>query len=131
MVYGTINPAICPHEVEIVRTIISQMESGHYAKPTYLWIRLHPQMVRGTTSRPIEPFLALRSENVHVEIPPVQSESLNWDLPKSDAEHLLRLLTTADLVVTTSSTLSIDAACVDTPIANVFFDGTQGPGLHD
>ena len=125
MVYGTINPAICTHEVEIVRTIIRQMESGRYTKPTYLWIRLHPQMVKGSTSRPIEPFLALRSESVHVEIPPVQSESLNWDLPKSDGEHLLRLLATANLVVTTSSTLSIDAACVETPIANAFFDGSQ------
>jgi hypothetical protein len=33
------------------------------------------------------------------------------------------LLSAADVAITTSSTLSIDAACVDTPIVNVFFDG--------
>ena len=31
----------------------------------------------------------------------------------------------ADMVVTTSSTLSIDAACAGTPIINVFFDGAE------
>jgi hypothetical protein len=46
-------------------------------------------------------------------------------LPQADAAHLADLLCAADVAVTTSSTLSIDAACADTPIVNVFFDGTR------
>ncbi len=125
LVYGTINPGICPHDIEIVREIVRVMQSGQIQRPAFLWIRLHPQMVKGPWKQVLASFFDLQSDNVYVEVPPVQSDALNWDLPKSDATHLMQLLAAADLVVTTSSTLSIDAACAGTPIVNVFFDGAQ------
>lgn len=125
MMYGTINPAICEHEVDILKTIIATMRKAELRRPPYLWIRLHPQVVHGNTRRSLDPFLALRADDVHVEIPPVNESKLEWDLPKNDADHLRNLLASADMVVTTSSTLSIDAACAGTPIVNVFFDGRQ------
>ncbi|MFK7769662.1 MAG: hypothetical protein AB8B55_20810 [Mariniblastus sp.] len=123
MVYGTINPAICPHEIEIVNSIIRVIKSGKLSKKVHLWIRLHPQVVQGPFKKSLQPFLDLESEFVHVEVPPVREGALNWDLPKSDSHHLASLLTAADILGTTSSTLSIDAACVDTPVINLFYDG--------
>ncbi len=123
MMYGTINPGICPHEIEILRCIIQTMRAAGLNKTPYLWIRLHPQVVNGPWKRSLEQFTSLSADDVHVEIPPVNSSKLNWDLPKTDTEHLRNLIACSDVVVTTSSTLSIDAACADTPIANVFFDG--------
>ncbi len=123
MVYGTINPAICPHEIEIVKSIIRVIESGKLPEKVFLWIRLHPQVVQGPFKKSLQPFIDLESEKVHVEIPPVRKGALNWDLPKSDSHHLASLLTSADILATTSSTLSIDAACVDTPVINLFYDG--------
>lgn len=123
MVYGTINPAICPHEIDILNSIIRVMDSGQLPEKVFLWIRLHPQVVQGPFKESLQPFLDLESENVHVEVPPVREGALNWDLPKSDSHHLASLLSAADMLATTSSTLSIDAACVDTPVINIFYDG--------
>ena len=125
MVYGTINPAICPHEIEIVNSIIRVIESGKLSKKVYLWIRLHPQVVQGPFKQSLQPFLDLESDSVHVEVPPVREGSLNWDLPKSDSHHLASLVASANILSTTSSTLSIDAACVDTPVINLFYDGIE------
>jgi hypothetical protein len=123
MTYGTINPGICPHEIAIVKTLIAAMRQATLSRRPYLWIRLHPQVVNGPWQRSLQPFLDLAAEDVYVEVPPVHDGSLCWDMPKADATHLLQLLAASDLCVTTSSTLSIDAACAGTPIANVFFDG--------
>ncbi len=125
IMYGTINPAILPHEIEILRPIVAAMNAGRFGCRSHLWIRLHPQVIRGHYSRSLEPFRALASENVTIEEPPVQSNKLAWDLPKSDNEHLANLLAASDVVITPCSTLVIDAACAETPIINVFFDGDQ------
>ncbi len=123
IVYGTINPPICPHEPQIVRSIIRQMREGQFPRTCHLWVRLHPQVVKGDSRHIIQPYLDMAAEDVHIEVPPVQSDALSWDLPKSDAIHLAKTIAAADIVVTTSSTLSIDAACLDTPIINIFYDG--------
>jgi hypothetical protein len=123
IVYGTINPALVPHEIEILRQIVAAMRSGRFGFTPYLWIRLHPQVIRGQYARSLEPFRQLAGPDVTVEEPCVQSDKLAWDLPKEDAYHLAELLAAADVVVTPNSTLSIDAACAGTPIINLAFDG--------
>jgi hypothetical protein len=126
MVYGTINPAILPHEGNILRSIVGAMKAGKFRRRTHLWIRLHPQVVKGVYSKNLGPFEDLAGPDVTVEKPPVQSDKLAWDLPKEDATHLAELLGAADVVATPSSTLVIDAACAGTPIVDVLFDG-DGP----
>ncbi len=125
LVYGTINPAILPHEIEIVRQIVAAARSGKFRRRPHIWIRLHPQVMKGAYSQSIEPYRALAGEGVTVEEPQVQSTSLAWDLPKQDAAHLAELLAAADVVSTPSSTLVIDAAAAGAPIVNVLFDGCQ------
>lgn len=125
MMYGTINPGICGHEIEILRSIIARMRASDLPRRPFLWIRLHPQVVNGSWESSVEPFRSLAADDVRVEIPPVTDSKLHWDLPRRDAEHLRSLITASDMVITTSSTLSIDAACADTPITNVFFDGCK------
>lgn len=127
MMYGTINPGICGHEIEILRSIISEIRTGNYPQKPYLWIRLHPQVVNGPWKTSLQGFQDLAADDVYVETPAVTPSKLNWDLPKQDAEHLKNLMVASDLVLTTSSTLSIDAACAGTPIANVFFDSVDVP----
>lgn len=124
LMYGTINPALVPHEYQIVSEIVDWMKNGRFSRPVHLWVRLHPQVVQGVYRRNVDNYLALKCERVHIEVPPVHDSCLNWDLPKEDAEHLASLLTASDVVITPNSTLSIDAACVDTPIVNLFHDST-------
>ncbi len=123
IVYGTINPGILPHEPQIVQQIVQAVRSGQFQRPIHLWVRLHPQSVRGIFSRTLAPYRELAGPDVTIEEPPVRSEQLAWDLPQSDAGHLAHLLAAADVVSTPSSTLVIDSACAGTPIVNVLFDG--------
>ncbi len=123
LVYGTINPQIMPHEINVARRIAELVNEGLFRRSCHLWIRLHPQVVQGNTKINLEPYQALVGPRVHLEVPPVRESALSWDLPKADAEHLSSLMAAADVVIATSSTLSIDAACTGTPIVNVFWDG--------
>jgi hypothetical protein len=125
IVYGTINPALLPHEVNILRSIVKAMRQNRFHRKPYLWVRLHPQVVKGQYSQSLAPFQELAADDVHIEEPAVQSSALAWDLPKEDAEHLANLMVAADIVVTPNSTFSIDAACAGTPIINTFFDGDE------
>ncbi len=125
IVYGTINPALIPHELNILKQIAESLKTSAFKTRPYLWVRLHPQVIRGFYSKSLEPFRALAGEDVRIEEPKVQSDKLAWDLPKEDAEHLAHLMAAADIVITPNSTLSIDAACAGTPIINVFYDGPE------
>jgi hypothetical protein len=125
VMYGTINPAILPHEIAIVRQIADGIIANQFGPRTHLWVRLHPQVVRGVYSTSLDDYRALQSDRVHIEIPKVVSEALAWDLPAADALHLAQLLAASDVVATPSSTLIIDAACAGTPIVNVSYDGPE------
>lgn len=125
MMYGTINPGICGHELDILKALIAKMRTTQLPRKPFLWVRLHPQVVNGAWKSSLAPFQQLEADDVHIEVPPVTNSKLDWDLPKEDAVHLKNLIAASDIVITTSSTLSIDAACADTPIVNVFFDGRE------
>jgi len=125
IVYGTINPGIAPHEAAIVGQIVEAMRSRKFQSRPHLWVRIHPQAVKGYYRQNLEAYQALAGPDVTIEIPPVQSEKLAWDLPKSDAAHLAELLAAADVVATPSSTLVIDAVCVETPVITIAFDGPE------
>lgn len=117
IVWGTINEAIYPNQLDLLRRFIDRFQTG--GGPRFLWIRAHPQSVHGPHADLIPSYEALTGPNVHVELPPVVSTRLAWDLPSSDLHHLAQLLTAADVVVTPQSTLSIDAACAGTPVVNL------------
>jgi hypothetical protein len=123
LLYGTINPAILPHEIEIVRQLVKALRQGRASRKYHLWIRLHPQTIRGPFMQSIEPYRALAGPDITVEEPPVQSTLLDWDLPREETLHLANLLSASDVVLTPSSTLVIDAACTDTPAISLLFDG--------
>jgi len=123
ILYGTINPAILPHEFGIVEQLARAVAGGALRRPCHLWIRLHPQMVKGPFRTSIEPYRKLAGPFVHVEEPPVRDSALAWDLPKEDSLHLADLLCASDVMLTPCSTLVIDAACTDTPAVSVLHDG--------
>ena len=117
IVFGTINASIYPKQMEALKTYIDTL--AKWDTPPTLWARLHPQSVYGPFEHLKEEYLKLQSDDVIVEIPKVRSKSLLWDLPRKDMEHLADLMFAADVMVTPQSTLTIDAACADTPIINL------------
>jgi hypothetical protein len=122
IVYGTNHAAFFPDEIEVVKHVAQWVEKETLGVPCQLWIRLHPQAVAGPYKVLTDQYLNLASERVKVEFPPVRESNLLWDLPRSDIEHLVRLLRDADVVINTASTLAIDAAIFDRPVVCVAYD---------
>ncbi len=120
IVWGTINNEIYPNQLEVLQQFVARIEQD--PRRPHLWVRIHPQTVFGRFEHLEPAYRQLASERVTVEFPPVRSESLRWDLPKRDMVHLACLMTQADVVITPRSTLTIDAACAQTPVINLAID---------
>ncbi len=129
IVWGTINNDIYPRQLDLLRRFAAELDEQQH-RDVFLWVRIHPQTVSGPHRALIEAYRALECDRIKVELPPVQSEQLRWDLPKHDLEHLARLLTSADMVITPRSTLTIDAACAGTPVVNLAIDRDFAVGFN-
>jgi hypothetical protein len=122
--YGGNHAGSFPDEIEVVKRIARWVEEDTLGIPCQLWVRLHPQAVAGPYAVPINPYRSLASARVKIELPPVRvrDSKLPWDLPRSDLEHLVRLMRDADVVINTASTIAIDAAILDRPVIGVAYD---------
>jgi hypothetical protein len=125
--YGMVARIFCPNELEIVRWLVQQINNNSFSKPCSLIIRPHPQMVSGDYSngKDLDELSSLTGPNVAVDVPPVLSETLAWDLPERDMYHLASLLAGAAMCINASSTLCLDACMLDCPVINIGFDGSQ------
>jgi CDP-glycerol:poly(glycerophosphate) glycerophosphotransferase len=121
IVYGTNHGGSFWNEVEVVKRVAEWVEKDELGNDCQLWIRIHPQAVRGVYAIRGEAYRDLISKRVIVEFPPVRDANLPWQLPKSDLQHLVSLLRDADVVINSGS-LSIDAAILDRPVICVAFD---------
>ena len=119
IVWGTINQGIYPNQIDALREYAARVR---HQQDRYLWVRVHPQSVDGKNAHLVGAYRTINGPNIRVELPPVVSQLLPWDLDAGDLEHLVALLRAADVVVTPQSTLTIDAACVGTPVVNVAVD---------
>lgn len=121
IVWGTINEAIYPGQLDVLRAFCEELSRPEH-QDKVLWVRIHPQTIFGSYAHLADEHRALASDRVIIELPPVRSEKLKWDLPRQDMWHLTGLLKAADLLITPQSTLTIDAACAGTPIINLAID---------
>jgi hypothetical protein len=122
LVYGTSHAGFFPDEIEVVKRVAQWVENDALGYPCQLWVRFHPLAVTGPYRVLTDQYRGLASERVTVELPPVCDSQLRWELPKSDLEHLVRLMRDADVVINTASTLSLDAAIFDRPVVCVAYD---------
>jgi hypothetical protein len=125
--YGMVAPYSCPNELEILTWLVDQVKKDAFAKPCSLVIRPHPQSISGVyarSSREIEELQSLTGPRVSLDMPPVLSQQLAWDLPKSDMYHLASLLFGSAMCLNASSTLCLDTCALDRPVINIGFDGS-------
>jgi hypothetical protein len=125
--YGMVARIFCPNELEIVGWLAEQIKSSAFSKPCSLIIRPHPQMISGfySSGKDLEILRSLTGPNVALNVPPVLSEALAWDLPKRDMYHLASLLAGSAMCINASSTLCLDACMLDRPVINIGFDGWE------
>ena len=126
--YGMVPEYSCPNEVGILTWLADQVNKSAFAKPCSLVIRPHPQTISGAysiTTEKLEKLKTLVGPRVVLDIPPVLSEQLAWDLPKSDMYRLASLLGSCAMCINANSTLCLDACMLDRPVVNIAFDGWE------
>jgi hypothetical protein len=124
--YGMVAPYSCPNELDILGWLVERINNIAFNKPCSLIIRPHPQTISGIYARDCDDLDRLKSlagPNVALDIPPVLSERLAWDLPKSDMHHLAGLIARSAMCLNANSTLCLDACVLDKPVINIAFDG--------
>jgi CDP-glycerol glycerophosphotransferase (TagB/SpsB family) len=126
--YGMVASNLFPNELDILTWLVDQINKHAFARPCSLVIRPHPQAISGIyarTSRELERLKALMGSRVALDIPPVLSEKLAWDLPKDDMYRLASLLAGCAMCVNANSTLCLDACMLDRPVVSIGFDGWE------
>jgi CDP-glycerol glycerophosphotransferase (TagB/SpsB family) len=126
--YGMVNPVFFPNELEILTWLVDRIRENAFIKPCTLIIRPHPQTIRGYYARNTQELArlyALAGPNVAIDTPPVLSDRLAWDMPKSDMPHLASLLHGSAMFLSAGSTLSLEACILDRPVINIGFDGWE------
>jgi hypothetical protein len=126
--YGMVAQLYCPNELEILAWLADQINKNSFVKPCSLVIRPHPQTISGyyaSSARDLEKLKTLISPRVALDVPPVLSEQLAWDLPKSDMYHLASLLAGCAMCVNANSTLCLDACMLGRPVIDIGFDGWE------
>ena len=126
--YGMVAELYCPNELEILAWLAEQVQRNAFAKPCSLIIRPHPLTISGSyasDSRNIKRLKSLVGPRVALDIPPVLSEQLAWDLPKQDMYRLASLIDGSSMCINAGSTLCLDSCMLDCPIINISFDGFE------
>ncbi len=128
ILYAMVAPYSCPNELEILAWLGHQINTQSFKKPCSLIIRPHPQTIRGIYARKdkeLEKLQALVGPRVALDMPPVLSDRLAWDLPKTDMYRLASLLAGSAMCVSAGSTLCLEACIVNRPVINIGFDGWE------
>ena len=123
--YGTVTWWYCPNEIEILAWLADRVSKDAFARSCSLVIRPHPQTISGVHSNQehLRRLKSLIGPRVALDLPPVLSEQLAWDLPKTDMYRLASLLAGSSMCLNASSTLCLDAAMADRPVVDIAFDG--------
>lgn len=129
VVFATASPSgWADLNVDVVRGLAQTVESGRFSEPLQVLVRLHPiyqsehraKLAREALEALLE--AASASRHIHVALPRVAAQSVTFDLASDDAEHLKAILRHADVVVTSYSTIMLEACLLDRPVINVAFD---------
>lgn len=116
--YTTGAPALFPFEHEIVEQLYGRMQSGAFKQPCQLMVRVHPKDFHEVYQRfENKPDLVLQ----HAGRKGKTDDT--WNPSRQDMFELGETMKYSDVVLNIVSTTTIDAACFDTPVVNIAFDG--------
>ena len=122
VLYSCMGGWISLHEksvVELLADIVNK--SGELDFDAQLLVRLHPAYLS-------EDKELRKIPNIVVTRPGIPSaarnpERFDFEFHQNDTKELAATLKYADVILNSGSTMAIDAACFDTPIINIAFDG--------
>jgi hypothetical protein len=116
--YTTGTQGTAPFDNEVIEMLYQSMQHGGLRQPGQLMVRLHPKDVPQDYRR-LEnlPGLVFQSAGRR------GATADSWNPTHEDMFGLAELMCYSDVVVNVASTITIDAACFDTPVVNIAYDG--------
>lgn len=105
---------------EIIRLFIEKDELGRTAQ-----LYLRPYFSLKEEEQKFEKFIGKKHVIVDRWFNPCAIFRDRWDYSQRHAIHFANLMAHMDIMINTSSTLTLDAAFLDKPVVNIAFDGFQ------
>lgn len=123
--FGMSSPRFTPYEIDIVEQLASWINEDVFGSEINLIIRPHPQNVQGGMADLswLPRLENIKSKRVAIDIPILKESNLPWSMQYSDMIRLSHLLSGAQIVLNSGSTLTIDALCSYKPVILTSFDG--------
>jgi len=114
---------VTPHDPEIVSGIADMMERGELVEPCQVLVRPHFGYKNDADKfDPVAGKAHLAIDRFNVPRPVFYDQ---WDYSREHYLRLAEILQAGDIMVTTASTLAIDAVMFDMPVIAVAFDGNH------
>jgi len=121
--YTSIGLWLAPHERDVIALLDRVVRAGKIRMPAQLLVRMHPAYPDEKEA------LARLFPNIVIDVPgspvrdPQNTWKADWRFTTGDVQHLAATLKYSDVTLNCGSTMIVDAACFDTPIIGIAFDG--------
>ncbi|TAK04870.1 hypothetical protein EPO33_02635 [Patescibacteria group bacterium] len=112
---------IAKHDPDIVDMLLKGIRSGGFGAPAQLFIR--PHFIYKGDAQKFSRFASDPDVRIDATYAPSAGFRDQWDYSDAQIRHMANLLRHCDLLITSNSTLTLDAAAFDKPVINVAFDG--------
>lgn len=110
-----------PHEVEVLEMLSEAIRTGKIKDSARLALIFRPHPAFGAAIEQAKKFNnVIVDEGISLY---TGKDRSSWEMDREKIYHLVNSLYHANLVVTTASTMAIDAAAFDKPVVCVAFDG--------
>jgi hypothetical protein len=118
--YTTASAAGAPYEQEIIEMVCKAIKGGEITRPSHLHVRLHPSddFSRHKKLKKYGDIITFEGAGKFAS-----DMKKVWYPGEEDIIHYANLLSCSDVLVNVASTVTLDAAALDTPIVNIAFDG--------
>lgn len=119
LLFAGIGNFLAPHEIEVLEILSSAIDAGELPRDLKILFRPHPNF---STDRESVAKLSHVAFDDSVATY-TDSRKASWEMDREKIIHLANSLYHADLVITTSSTMTIDAVAFGKPVICIAFDG--------
>jgi hypothetical protein len=119
LTYTTGSPQMILHEPEVVEILYNALQNNMFVEPSQILLRLHPKDIYNRYD------IFEGKPGIKIQMPgrSTTHSADKWNPTLDDMYGLAELMHYSDVIINVASTITLDAACFDTPVVNVAFDG--------
>lgn len=120
VLFAGIGDYLAPHDSEVAEVLSNAIERKELTHPVQALFRPHPAFSLANRQKLSTLPHFIFDDRVHTS---EGGQTKKGEMDAEDMAHLMNSLKHADLVITTASTMAIDAVAFDKPVVCIAFDG--------